>query len=202
MLQHERRRTELGEQLAALEDPEQIGAMLTDHQDVLPDDASRDAWIAFARSGLIEPTYEIATVTAMCHSTIFGRSSFDPGRRWREISRTDAWHAGPVVLHDDQRFEIWLDHDGTMWRAVSCLELNYLPGKWSRQTGPTWVALFKGTPFAVSDCPQSFGPLLFPNATSRSLISGTAVDRADGRGLSYARVIAAVIKTAQESPGQ
>jgi hypothetical protein len=192
----ERRRAAVAAKLVSAQDPDEAMILIIENTADITDDVAKAAWLRLVGSGAVKPTHDIVTAVGSGHFLITGWQN-DPGWRWHETSRADAWCAEKVTLPGRQGPEDrWLDGDGVMWRKVSStLELRKGSGPTFTRGETNWVALPPSQPFRSTGCPQSLGLVLLPNAKPRSVVSGVTLSQVSSGDLGYARVVAAIVRT-------
>ena len=116
----------------------------------IPDEVAKAAWLRLVVSKAIAPTHEIVTATGLRHILY---DSDDPGRGWREVSRSEAWW-----MDNGRSSDRWLGSDGSMWAAAVSQNLRlyasgtpqtYPVGRRARGE-PNWIALPRGETFRTS----------------------------------------------------
>ncbi len=150
----ESRRAEATAALKSAQGVDRIISVIIANAADIPDDVAKTAWLRVVASKAIAPTYEIVTASGLRHILY---DAADPGRNWREVSRSEAWWAQGALV-DGGSFDRWLDGDGVMWTAAVSQNLrlyegatpqNYPVGRRARGE-PNWIALPRGEAFRTS----------------------------------------------------
>jgi hypothetical protein len=164
----ERRHALVAAELASLEqDPGKTMSVIVENAADIPADVCKEAWLRLVGSRAIEPTHDLVGAVGQGHFLITGWQS-DPGWRWHETTRADAWCAQGLTSPDSRQIgDRWLDGTGTMWLKSTnstTLDLHKGPGPTFTRGEVNWVMLPRGKQFRVTACPQSLALVLLPNA--------------------------------------
>ena len=190
----ERRRAAVSAKVVSAQDLGEMMTLIVENIVDIPDDVARMAWLRLVGGRAVKPTHDI--VTAVGNGHFLQGVQNDPGWRWRETSRVDAWGTRQRIFPGREAPEDrWLDGRGAMWRSMSSvLELRKGPGPTFTRGEINWVVLPRGEPFRATGCAQSLGLVLLPNAKMRSVVSGMTLSQPSSQDLGYARVVAAIVQ--------
>ncbi len=148
----ESRRAAATAALAAAQDADATISVIIANAADIPDEVGQAAWLRLVANRAIRATHENVTAIGLRHILY---DSADPGRGWREVSRSEAWWAQGA---DGEPSDRWLDSDGSMWAAAVSQNLRlyvggtpqtYPIGRGARGE-PNWIALPRGEIFHTS----------------------------------------------------
>lgn len=182
----EAKRVDVNARVAACKGPDQLVSLLAEHEGQVSADTCRAAWVRLVREDAIEPSHDILTASGVRHSLQFGLG--DMGRKWRETSRTPAWHAPNVVAPCE--LGAWLNaegdvfHNGGGGRNGPSKSL-FLPS--------TKVVLPRGAPLQLSPSLGSFGPIQLVGGHFRNVEGGFTVYPRDSDAMDYSRVVTEIV---------